>query len=206
MDFQIEAQSRQKTGTRGARKLGRQGFIPAVVYGGNKAPETIAVDAHHLSLMLKHESFYTSLIRLKMTEGEESVIVRACQFHPVRGTVVHADFQRVSATEEIHLRVPLHFVHEELAPGVKLGGGLINHILTEVEVICQAGRVPDFIEVDLHNLELGHTIHLSDLKLPEGVSLVALRHGEDEAVVTIVAPAGEEEVAEEGGATPESGE
>lgn len=198
MEFQIEAQPRQGKGTRAARKMRRQGFVPAVIYGGDKEPQAIAIDTHRLSLMLRHESFYTSLIRLQIGEGEESVIVRACQFHPVRGTILHADFQRVSASEEIHVRVPLHFIHEELAPGVKLGGGLINHILSEVEVICEASRVPDYIEVDLSTLELGQNLHLSDLKLPEGVSLTALRRGDDEAVVTVVAPSSGEEAAEGG--------
>ena len=137
---------------------------------------------------------------------KESVLLRDFQMHPVRNTIQHVDFQRVSATEKIHVKVPLHFINGEIAPGVKIGGGIVAHIATEADVSCLAKDLPEFIEVDLANLEMGHSVHLSEIKLPKGIEFVQLAHGSDVAVASIAktrggAAAAAEEAAEE---TPEA--
>ncbi len=127
------------------------------------------------------------------------MLLRDYQLHPVRSTIQHIDFQRISATEKIHVKVPLHFINAENAPGVKTAHGIVAHIYTEVDVSCLAKDLPEFIEVDLANLEAGHSIHLSEIKLPKGVEFVQLAHGEDVAVATITKPRGAK--IEDGGET-----
>jgi large subunit ribosomal protein L25 len=126
-------------------------------------------------------------------------LLRDYQMHPVRNTIQHIDFQRVSATEKIHVKVPLHFINAEIAPGVKLGGGIVAHVMTEVDIACLPKDLPEYLEVDLANLEVAHSIHLSELTVPAGVEFVQLSHGTDPAVATITKPRGpsvEEEAAD----------
>ncbi|RIX48857.1 MAG: 50S ribosomal protein L25/general stress protein Ctc [Rhodocyclales bacterium GT-UBC] len=188
MTFELIAQARTLQGTGASRRLRRAGTVPGIVYGGEAAAQAIEVDHNDLLLKLKKEAFHSSIISLVVDGKKEAVLLRDYQTHAYKPLVLHIDFQRVDATHELHIKVPLHFVNEEAAPGVKLNGGLVNHVLTEVDVHCLAADLPAFIEVDLSALNVGESIHLSQLKLPKGVKLVA--HAADDVVVGIVGKGG----------------
>lgn len=188
MQFELIAQSRTLQGTSASRRLRRASKVPGIVYGGAAAAQNIEVDHNDLLLKLKKEAFHSSIINLVIDGKKEQVLLRDTQRHAYKLQVLHVDFQRVDATHELHIKVPLHFINEEVAPGVKLGGGLVNHVVTEVEVHCLAKDLPEFIEVDLSALKVGDSIHLSQLKLPNGVQLVA--HASDDVVVGIVGKGG----------------
>jgi len=188
MQFELIAQSRTLQGTSASRRLRRASKVPGIVYGGEAAAQNIEVDHNDLLLKLKKEAFHSSIINLVVDGKKEQVLLRDTQRHAYKLQILHVDFQRVDATHELHIKVPLHFINEEVAPGVKLGGGLVNHVVTEVEVHCLAKDLPEFIEVDLAALKVGDSIHLSQLKLPNGVQLVA--HTSDDVVVGIVGKGG----------------
>ncbi len=185
MAIEINAVKRDVKGTGASRRLRRAGAVPGVVYGGGKDAVTIELNAKDLFMQFRHESFHASVLSLNLDGKKESVLLRDFQMHPVRNTIQHIDFQRVSATEKIHVKVPFHFINADVAPGVKLGGGIVAHIQTEADVSCLAKDLPEFIEVDVANLEMGHSIHLSQIKLPKGVEFVQLAHGDDAAVASI---------------------
>ncbi|MCB5186795.1 50S ribosomal protein L25/general stress protein Ctc [Methylobacillus caricis] len=190
MAIVIKASTREGKGTGASRRLRRAGNVPGVVYGGEK--EAVSLEFNHKELFLefRHEAFHASILTLDIGGKKEQVLLRDYQLHPVRNTIQHIDFQRVSASEKIHVKVPLHFINAEIAPGVKLGGGIVAHILTEADVSCLPKDLPEFIEVDLANLEAGHSIHLSEIKLPKGVEFVQLAHENDAAVASIAKPRG----------------
>ncbi len=185
MAITITATLRSAKGTGASRRLRRESKVPGVVYGAGKDAVSVEFDAKALFMEFRHEAFHASIIDLNLDGIKESVLLRDYQLHPVRNTLQHIDFQRVSATEKIHVKVPFHFVNAEIAPGVKLGGGIVAHINTEADVSCLAKDLPEFVEVDLANLEMGHSIHLSEIKLPKGVEFVQLAHGNDLAVASI---------------------
>jgi len=185
MAITITATLRSVKGTGASRRLRRESKVPGVVYGAGKDAVSVEFDAKALFMEFRHEAFHASIIDLNLDGKKESVLLRDYQLHPVRNTLQHIDFQRVSATEKIHVKVPFHFVNAEIAPGVKLGGGIVAHINTEADVSCLAKDLPEFVEVDLANLEMGHSIHLSEIKLPKGVEFVQLAHGNDLAVASI---------------------
>jgi len=185
MAITITAVSRSAKGTGASRRLRRESKVPGIVYGAGKDAVSVEFDAKALFLEFRHEAFHASIIDLNLDGKKESVLLRDYQLHPVRNTLQHVDFQRVSATEKIHVKVPFHFINAEVAPGVKLGGGIVAHINTEADVSCLAKDLPEFIEVDLANLEMGHSIHLSEIKLAKGVEFVQLAHGNDLAVASI---------------------
>jgi large subunit ribosomal protein L25 len=190
MSINIKAVKRDVKGTSASRRLRRAGRVPGVVYGGNDPAITLEFDHKELFLEFRHEAFHASILSLEVEGKKEDVLLRDYQLHPVRNTIQHIDFQRVSATEKIHVKVPFHFVNGETCPGVKLGGGIVGHILNEAEVSCLAKNLPEFISVDLGSLEIGESIHLSEIKLPEGVEFVQLAHGTDPAVSSINKPRG----------------
>lgn len=185
MSITINAVKRDVKGTGASRRLRRAGSVPGVVYGGNKDAVSIELNHKELFLEFRHEAFHASILDLVLDGKKESVLLRDYQLHPVRNTIQHIDFQRVSTTEKIHVKVPFHFTNQDIAPGVKLSGGIVAHIFTEADVSCLAKDLPEFIEVDVANLEMGHSIHLSEIKLPKGVEFVQLAHGDDAAVVSI---------------------
>ena len=185
MAITITAVSRSAKGTGASRRLRRESKVPGIVYGAGKDAVSVEFDAKALFMEFRHEAFHASIIDLNLDGKKESVLLRDYQLHPVRNTLQHVDFQRVSATEKIHVKVPFHFVNAEVAPGVKLGGGIVAHINTEADVSCLAKDLPEFIEVDLANLEMGHSIHLSEIKLAKGIEFVQLAHGNDLAVASI---------------------
>ena len=195
MQFELIAQTRTLQGTSASRRLRRASKVPGIVYGGEAAPQNIEVDHNELLLKLKKEAFHSSIVSLNIDGKKEQVLLRDYQMHAYRPLVLHIDFQRVDATHELHVKVPFHFVNEEIAPGVKLNGGLVNHVMTEVDVQCLAGDLPEFIEVDLAALKVGDSIHLSQLKLPKGVKIVH-HTADDSVVVGIVGKGGASEAAE----------
>lgn len=196
MSFSLEAR-RRTTGTGEARRLRRQGQVPGIVYGGGEDNAPIALDGRTLSRLLGQEAFHAQVVELLLEGKKEEVILRDYALHPVDERVLHVDFQRIKAQEAIEMEVPLHFAGEAEAPGVKVGGGMVNHILTAVAIICLPRDLPEAIAVDLSRLEIGETLHLSNLTPPAGVAFAALKRGEDLAVATIVPPAGGERASTE---------
>lgn len=206
--FVINVQSRTDTGKGASRRLRRTGLVPGIVYGAHQEPAMISIVHSDLLRHLDHEAFYSHILTLNVDGKPEQVILKDLQRHPARPFVMHADFLRVSAKEKLKTNVPLHFVGEDVAPGVK-AGGVVSHLLTEVEVSCLPGDLPEYIEVDISALELGGAVMLSEISLPSGVELPAL--GQDDAqdvqVVSIhaahVAVEDEEEDEEGAGAAEE---
>ena len=192
MKFEIDAEAREGLGRAKNRRLRELGRVPAVVYGGGKDPSPIALDRNSLVQQMGLEAFYTSILNLKIDSRIQPVVVKDVQRHPARSTVMHLDFQRVVADEEITLNVPIHFVGEEVAVGVKEQGGVIEHTLTDVEISCLPANLPEYIELDVSAMELNDILHLSDIKYPEGVSSTQLQHGHDSPVVAIHPPRREE--------------
>ena len=185
MSISINAVKRDVKGTGASRRARRAGNVPGVVYGGGKDAVNLEMNHKELFLQFRHEAFHASILDLILDGKKESVLLRDYQMHPVRNTIQHIDFQRVSASEKIHVKVPFHYINADIAPGVKLGGGIVAHILTEAEVSCLPKDLPEFVEVDLAGLEMGHSVHLSQITLAKGVEFVALAHGNDAAVAAI---------------------
>ena len=185
MSISINAVKRDVKGTGASRRARRAGNVPGVVYGGGKDAVNLEMNHKELFLQFRHEAFHASILDLILDGKKESVLLRDYQMHPVRNTIQHIDFQRVSASEKVHVKIPFHFLNEDTAPGVKVGGGIVAHILTEAEVSCLPKDLPEFIEVDVSALELGDSIHLSQITLPKGVAFVALAHDNDAAVAAI---------------------
>ncbi|MDH4561825.1 50S ribosomal protein L25/general stress protein Ctc [Pseudomonas sp. BN411] len=185
-DFALNAEARSDLGKGASRRLRRNAdLVPAVIYGGEKAPVSVSLLAKELAKLLENEAAFSHVIALNVAGATESVLIKALQRHPAKGFVLHADFQRVVAGQKLTAHVPLHFINEATSVGVKQGGGEVSHTIAEVEVSCLPKDLPEFIEVDLAKVEVGQTIHLSDLNLPKGVELVALAHGNDLAVANI---------------------
>jgi large subunit ribosomal protein L25 len=190
--FELAGEPRAQLGRTDARRLRKAGKVPAVMYGGGEAPETLVLDHNSLKHQMAREAFYTSILTLKLGAKSQQVIVKAVERHPARPLIMHMDFQRIREDVEITLNVPVHFLNEANAKGVKEQGGVVNHVLTDVEVRCLPRYLPEYLEVDVTPLELNQIFHLSDIKLPEGVTLVSLAHGNDQAVVSINPPREEE--------------
>ncbi|PIQ43029.1 MAG: 50S ribosomal protein L25/general stress protein Ctc [Gammaproteobacteria bacterium CG11_big_fil_rev_8_21_14_0_20_46_22] len=203
---QLEAQTRDTHGKAQARRMRREdGRVPGVVYGAKKAPVSISLPHNKVVKALEHESFYSQVLDLKIDGNTEKVVLKDLQRHPYKSVILHMDFMRVDANSKLTMTVPLHFINEEAAVGVKQGGGVISHNLTEVEVICLPADLPEYIEVDMAAIGLDQTLHLSDIQLPKGVEIVALTHGDDHdyAVVGISAPRAQEEIPD---GAPQAGE
>jgi large subunit ribosomal protein L25 len=200
VSFELNAEPRNDMGKGASRRLRRAGQVPAILYGGDQQPQSLTLNHNQLLRSLEHEAFYSHILSVKVGATETRAVLRDLQRHPSKPYILHVDLLRVSATEKLRMHVPLHFMGEDIAPGVKLGGGMVMHELIEVEVECLPQNLPEFIEVDVSGLEVGDSLHLSDLKMPEGVMLVELARGEDHdlGVVSIHARRGggdEEEAA-----------
>jgi len=192
MTIEFNATKRVVEGTGASRRLRRAGRTPGIIYGGTAAPLSVEFDHNELYQLLRKEAFYSSVLSLSVDGQKEPVLLRDVQRHAYRQLILHVDLQRVDVTKPIHQKVPLHFVNEDIAPGVKTQGGLVSHVTTEVDVKCLPGDLPAFIEVDLKDLSAGHAIHVSQLALPKGVEVV--HHGEgDPVVVTITVKGGKAE-------------
>ena len=185
-NFALNAEVRSDLGKGASRRLRRnESLVPAVIYGGEKPAQSISLLAKDLAKLLENEAAFSHVLTLNVAGANESVVIKALQRHPAKGFVLHADFQRVVAGQKLTAHVPLHFINEATSVGVKQQGGEVSHTISEVEVSCQPQDLPEFIEVDLAKVEVGQIVHLADLKLPKGVELVALAHGNDLAVANI---------------------
>jgi len=193
MAIEISATIRKAQGTGASRRLRKANRVPGIVYGVGEAT-MIELDHNTLYYALRNESFHASILSLDLDGKKEAVLLRDFHMHPFRQQVQHIDFQRVDAKKKIHMKVPLHFINADIAPGVKTGGGIISHVLNELEINCLAADLPAAIEVDLAALDLGHSIHVSDIKLPKGVE-VARHHHAGDAVATVQVPRGAVEAA-----------
>jgi len=196
MNFEVIAQARAEQGSGASRRLRNAGRVPAIVYGAGKDAQAVTLDHNSIFHALRVEAFHASVLSLNIDGQVEKVLLRDVQHHPFRQLILHIDFQRVDPNTKLHIKVPLHFVNADVAPGVKLGGGIVSHVLNEVEVSCLPADLPEFIEVDLANLGAGQSIHMSDLKLSAGVELVALHRGDNQTVANCSGKAGGEEAAE----------
>lgn len=185
MIFELNAQTRNLQGTGASRRLRRAGKVPAVVYGGTEKAQAIELDHNDLLLKLRKEAFQSSIIHLNIDGTKQAALLRDVQAHAYKPQVLHVDFQRVDDTHEVHQRIPLHFLNADIAPGVKLEGGIVSHVLTELEIVCLAKHLPEFIEVDLSALATGHSVHVADIKLPEGVKVASA--DQNPVVATILA-------------------
>ncbi len=177
--YVLNAQARELQGKGASRRLRNQGLVPAVIYGAGQDAQSISLRHNELIRNLQEEAFYSQIIVVDFGDRKEQVILRDLQRHPAKPIVMHADLLRIRDDEEVTVHVALHFLNEETTVGVKEQGGKISHNLTEVEVSCLPKNLPEYIEVDLAKLELNQILHMSDLKLPEGVSLTQLALGEE---------------------------
>jgi large subunit ribosomal protein L25 len=190
--FEIDAEARTGSGRTASRRLRRLGRVPAIVYGGGQEPSQLTLNQNSLGHQMAREAFFTSILSLKLGKEELPVVVKEVQRHPANSGVLHVDFQRIVADEEITMTVPLHFLGEAVAPGVKDQGGVVERAMTEVEITCLPANLPAFIEVDVSLLALNEILHLSEVKYPEGVSSTQLAHGHDLPVAACHPPRREE--------------
>ena len=194
--FEVTAESRSDAGKGASRRLRRTGRVPAIVYGAHQEPEMISLLHNELIQHLEHEAFYSHILSLKVGDKPQSVVLKALQRHPAKPFILHADFQRVQADEKLRMTVPLHFLNEANCKGVKLGGGVVSHNLTDIEIMCLPKDLPEFIAIDLVDMDLGDIIHLSEVPLPAGVELA---QAPDPDVPVVVIHAGHGGAAEEEG-------
>ncbi len=186
--IEVNAMPRSLQGTGASRRLRGQKKVPGILYGGDLPAQNIELDHNSLFHQLKQEAFHASILSMNLDGKKDRVLLRDVQMHPWKQMILHVDFQRVSANKKIHMKVPLHFVNAELAPGVKTGGGIVSHVMNEIDITCLPDALPEYIEVDLQTLELGTSVHLADLKIPEGVDSVQLVRGDNAVVATVQVP------------------
>jgi large subunit ribosomal protein L25 len=200
MQIEISADKRVLQGKGASRRLRGCGKVPGIIYGGENQAQAIELDHNNLYHKLKLEAFHASILSIDLGGKKEQVLLRDLQMHPFKLQVLHIDFQRVDQSKKIHMKVPLHFVNAEVSPGVKLSGGIVSHVFTELDISCLPKDLPEFIEVDLIDLSANNSVHLKDLKMLPGVEIPALTKGGNPAVATIVIPravVSEESAAEE---------
>ncbi|AKH70798.1 ribosomal protein L25, Ctc-form [Spongiibacter sp. IMCC21906] len=192
-EYVVNAKGRTDVGKGASRRLRREASeVPAIIYGGEKAPQMISIPHKDLVWFLSEEAFFTSVLTLNVDGTQESVVLKDLHRHPAKLQLLHADFMRVNASTKITMQVPLHYMNEDTCVGVKMQGGIITHAANEVEIECLPKDLPEYIEVDMKDVETGQTLHLSDLKLPEGVESIALALGEDhdQAIASVQVPRG----------------
>ena len=197
-DFQLDAKARNDIGKGASRRLRRlSNELPGIIYGGKNPPQKITLSHKELDKALQNEAFYSHIITLSVEGKTEEVILKDLQRHPAKPVILHADFLRISKTQKFTTRVPIHFINEDVCIGVKVGGGNITRSMTELDILCLPADLPEYIEVDVAEVEIGHIVHISDINLPKGVESVALNHGEerDSPIFTVNQP--KLEVAEE---------
>lgn len=200
MSIEMNVKKRDAQGTGASRRLRRADQVPAIIYGGDKPATPITLDHNEIFHALRKEAFHASVLTLNVEGTKETVLLRDTQMHAYKLQVLHVDFQRVDATHKLHTKVPFHFINADVAPGVKLQGGIVSHVMNEIDVQCLPSQLPEFIEVDLSGLSVGQSVHVSQIKLPAGVE--ALTHGTDPVIATVTLPRGakaDEAAAAEGG-------
>ncbi len=203
-NFELVAQVRDDLGKSASRRLRRAEKVLGVVYGGGEAATSITLEQRNVVKALENEAVYSHILGLTINGKRHKVVLRDIQRHPYRAIILHMDFMRVKDTDLINMKVPVHFIGGEKCPGVLESGGIINHLMSEIEIRCQANKLPEFIQVDISELKLNDSIHVSQLHVPEGVELVMLTQGHDLVVVSVHLPKqtklDEEEAAEEAAA------
>ena len=197
-EFELNCSVRTDLGKGASRRLRRlDNNIPAVLYGGDKDPMALTIAHKDIARATENEAFFAHIITLKIGNKKEQAVIKALQRHPARAIILHADFLRVSATHAIIVKVPIHFLNEETCVGVRLGGGNIIRTMNEIEVSCLPKDLPEYIEVDMLEIDLGESVHLSEITLPEGITSVALSHGEDSIDLSIAIVQAPKGIAEE---------
>ncbi len=198
MKIEVTAFPRTQQGTGASRRLRASGRVPGVIYGASKPAAPVEFDHNALLRHLKLEAFHASILDMTVDGGRDRVLLRDYQMHPWKQQVLHVDFQRVDPNKKIHMRVPLHYANADIAPGVKTGGGVVTHTMNDIEIQCLPDHLPEYIEVDLNEMQLNDVVHVNELKLPEGVEPVPKLKTDNPPVVSIHVPkvvAVEEEVA-----------
>jgi len=205
--FEVVAESRNDQGKGASRRLRRAGKVPGILYGGTGEPSAVSLDQLKLLNVIEDEKFYSSIIKLKLDGRDEQAIVKDLQMHPAKRQVLHMDLQRVLADQPIRIHLPIHFLNAGTSPGVKVQGGLVSHLKTDVEISCLPKDLPEALEVDMGGMSLNETIFLKDIPLPAGVTIPELVQGRNPPVVSIHAPRAEEPepVAAEAVAAPAAG-
>jgi large subunit ribosomal protein L25 len=188
MSIELNANTREAQGTGASRRLRRAAQVPAIIYGGNQPAVAITLDHNEIFHALRKEAFHASVLTINVAGTKESVLLRDTQMHAYRQQVMHVDFQRVDLTHELHTKVPLHFINAEAAPGVKMQGGVVSHVMNELDIKCLPSALPEFLEVDLSGLSVGMSVHVSQIPLPAGVEVIT--HGTDPVVATLTLPRG----------------
>ena len=207
ISFTFGADVRESQGKGASRRLRHSGKVPAILYGGNKEAQALVLDQQNLLTMIGDERFYSSIVQLKIANGaQQEAIVKDVQMHPARNVVVHVDLLRVNENEVIRLKLPIHFKGASVSPGVKLQGGVVSHLRSDIEVVTLPKDLPEFLEVDMSAMNLNETKFLSDIPLPAGVTIPELAH-RNAPVVSIHSPRAEEPepVAEAAAAAPAEG-
>ena len=200
MQFEINASKREVQGSSASRRLLRAGRVPGILYGGTAKPQMVDFDHNELYQALRKEAFHSSVVTMNIAGAKEMCLLRDVQMHAYKMQIKHVDFQRVDATHKIHTKVPLHFINAENAPGVKLDGGMVQHVMTELDVKCLPKDLPEFIEIDLKDMKGGQSLHVSQVVLPAGVEVV--HHGEGDPVVAGIVVRGGGAASEEEAAAP----
>ena len=185
--YQVGADLRHDQGKGASRRLRRAGKVPAVIYGGQGGPRSITLDHQQLLTLIDKEKFYSSIISINVDSQSQPAIIRDVQMHPARNAVVHVDLQRVVESEKLKIHLPIHFKGEAIAPGVKTQGGIVSHLMQDVEVSCLPADLPEFLELDLSGMSLNETLSLGDIKLPAGVTIPELAH-RNPVVVSVHSP------------------
>lgn len=187
MQIEVNAQSRKIQGSSASRRLRKTGKVPGILYGVSKDAQLIELDHNDLYYKLKQEAFHASILNLNLDGQKQQVLLRSFHMHPFKQEIQHIDFQRISKDTKIHMKVPLHFINAQISPAVKESSGIISHVMNEIEVSCLPDDLPEFIEVDLSHLAIGHAIHASDLKVGKGVTL-KLQKGDNPVVAVAQIP------------------
>ncbi|MEO0366932.1 MAG: 50S ribosomal protein L25/general stress protein Ctc [Pseudomonadota bacterium] len=195
----LVAEFREDQGKGASRRLRKEGKVPAILYGAGRPPCAISLQHNKLLRALEDESFYSSVLNIQVGDKNQEAILKDLQRHPAKQQILHVDLQRIVAGEAIRMNVPLHFVGEDVAPGVKMQGGVVSHLINEVEVVCLPKHLPEYLEVDVSALDIDSIIHLSEVPLPKGVEIPSLAQGDDydQPVVSISKPRGTLEAEEE---------
>jgi large subunit ribosomal protein L25 len=178
-DFDLIAEFRDDMGKGASRRLRREGKVPAILYGAGRPPRNLAFDQNRVIQQLENESFYSSILNVKVGEKSQAVILKDLQRHPAKRQILHLDLQRIVEDEDIRMTVPIHFVNEDIAVGVKQGGGKVSHLMNDIEVVCLPKYLPEYLEIDIADLELDEMRYIADIPLPEGVEIPALAQGEE---------------------------
>jgi large subunit ribosomal protein L25 len=195
--YTLAAELRTDTGKGASRRLRHANRIPAIIYGLDQEPEMLTFRHDDIVHACEDEAFFSHILNIEYDGQSEKVIIKDMQRHPAKIQIMHVDFQRIDATHALHVHVPLHFINEEFCEGIK-EGGLISHLMTELEISCLPEHLPEFIEVDMAHLNVGESIHLTDIKLPEAISSILLMQGEghDQAIASIHMPRGDKPIEE----------